>query len=237
MKRRMLRMIAMGVALGLVLLAVQQALRIPSQLFLKGYWIAGGLVVLGAAALNLLYTRRYHRRMQVAAPLLEEGRYREYLAAVEALLRTARGRYLRAILTINLCAGYAGLKEYNRAIQLLEGLEEQRLPRVAKAVYRLNLCHCYFYTLQGDKAMALYRASQQIFAPFAQGEAYGGSLAVLDIFAALYQGQPDRGAALLAETRVRWPGERLQEHYRYLAEQLAQEGWVEAPPENGAKTW
>ena len=91
---------------------------------------------------------------------------------------------------------------------------------MVRMVQRLNLCCCYFYTGQWQKGMELYERRQGEFAPYRGGEAYGGNVAVLDIFAAIGAGDRARAGDLLGKARQVWPKPRLEEDYRYLSELL-----------------
>lgn len=214
------KVIAAGVGLGVVLAVIQNGLQIEKNTFLRGYFIAGALIIAGIVLVNVLYHGRYRKEMQKAAVLLEEGKTGEYVAAVEELLRRARGKQLRNLLELNLSAGYCDLKQYDRAIALLEKLANERLSGVVKMVHRLNLCVCYFYTGQNAKAMEVYRDSQKDFAPFKKSPAYGGNLAVLEMLADMERGETEQAAALLKEARETWNYPRLQEDYRKIEARL-----------------
>lgn len=69
--KRMGKIIIAGLCLGLPLLFVKIVFQIPDDLFWKYYLICGGIAVVGTAAFNLLYNRRYLKKMQAAVHLLE----------------------------------------------------------------------------------------------------------------------------------------------------------------------
>ncbi|NBI66857.1 hypothetical protein D1646_08515 [Pseudoflavonifractor sp. 60] len=164
--KRLWKIIAIGVCIGLVSVVLQKALHIDRDVFLRWYWVTAAAVVLGAVLVNVVYNVFYQKKMQRLVPLLEAQKPREYIAGVEQLLKTAKGQNLRNILMMNLSAGYIDLKEFDKAIELLEGLSDRGLVGTAvKTVCRLNLCTCYFQTGQGEKALMLYRDSQSIFEP------------------------------------------------------------------------
>lgn len=215
--KRMLKVIAFGVCLGLVLVAIQITLRIDRDTFVCGYWIAAPAVVLGAVLINVCYNIFYQRKMKKFVKLLDEGRADEYVAGVEGLLQTAKGRALRNILRLNLAAGYLNTssRRYDEAVAILEELSGERLTgSELRMVHRLNLCMAYFHTAQYDKALNLYQDSQGVFEPFRKRGAYGGSIALLDLLAALQNKQLDRAEALLARAKQDWDDPRLQEAFR-----------------------
>ena len=211
------KVVAAGIVLGLLLAAVRELFQVDEAAFMHFYLVAGIAVVAGAALLNLLYTGKYQKRMRRALALLEEGRVREYTEAVEKLLASARGRGLRNLLQLNLSAGYCEQKQFDRAIGILEGLSGERLWGMMKTVRRLNLCLCYFYTRQGEKALALYSESREDFSRFREKPSLGGNLAVLDMFAAIESGRYDEAERLLEGAQKSWDNPRLQEDYQYIA--------------------
>lgn len=218
--KRILKVIGVGVIIGIMLVIVQIAFNIPKDIFLHYYWICGVAVVLVAVIFNYFYNLRYQKKMKDTAMLLENGKTKEYIQVVEVLLKNAKGRYLKKVLTVNLSAGYCRLNEYEKAIELLESLLRVRLYGVLKMVHRLNLCVCYFYSHQGKKAIALYESSQKDFKPFKKSKLYGGNIAVLDVFAAIEKGELTRAQELLKSTREEWENPRLQDDYQYLEEIL-----------------
>lgn len=221
--KHILKVIGIGVALGLLLLFVKQAMNIPEEIFMKTYWIFGVAVVIAAVLFNHFYHRSYLKKMKTAALLLEQGKPQEYIKAVEALRQKAKGRYLQNLFTLNLSAGYCDLKEYKKAIELLKSLENARLYQNLKLVYHINLCVCYFYNGQTEKALALYESGQKLFRSSLATKLYGGNIAVLDVFALIEQGELDRAKELLTTARGAWSDARLQTDFAYLEERLQNE--------------
>lgn len=221
--KRILKMIAIGVIIGILLVVVQIVFRIPKDVFLHYYWICGVLVILGAVIFNLFYNLRYQKNMKDAAMLLENGKAKEYIEAVEELLKNAKGRHLKNFLTVNLSAGYCDLKEYEKAIELLESLLSVKLNGVLKMVHRLNLCVCYFYSNQGKKGITLYESSQKDFKPFLKSKIYGGNIAVLGVFSAIENREFIRAKELLKYAREEWDNPRLQDDYQYFEDILHHE--------------
>lgn len=221
--KRILKVVVLGVCIGLALVALQAALHIERDVFLHWYWIAAAVVVLGAALVNVLYNISYQRRMKKLVPLLEAKRPQEYVNGVERLMQTAKGQSLRKILTMNLAAGYIDLKQFDKATELLEGISDKGLTgSAAKAVYRLNLCTCYFQSGQEEKALELYNDSQKIFEPQRNGKLYGGNIAILDMLAAIQSGQYSQAEQLLDKARQTWNDPRFQEAFQEIENTLAE---------------
>lgn len=220
--KRFLRVIGAGVCLGAALGIVRAVFQIDDGVFWRWFLGLAAAVIIGAALFNILYSLRYQRKMDAAVRLLEEGRTAEYIDAVEALRRTAKGKYIKNYLTLNLSAGYCDLKQFDKATDILEGLSGERLPGVVRMVQRLNLCVCYFYTGQNARAMELYRAGRKEFAAYRKTAVYGGSLAVLDMFAAIAENRPEDARTLLRTARKTWDRPRLRDDYKYIEDLLAE---------------
>lgn len=215
--KRLLKIIAVGVGLGLLLVIIQQGLQIDRRVFLRIYWIMVPTVLVGAVLVNIFYNLYYQKKMQKITELLKEERPQEYLDGVKGLLARAKGRNLRNILQINLAAGYFEVGQYDKAIEVLEGLPEKQLAgAAAKVVCRLNLCMSYFYAAQYDKALALYQESQPLFAQYRSNQSCGGNIAALDILAALRQGRYDEAEQLLSAARQSWDHPRLQRTFEKI---------------------
>lgn len=203
------------ITLGLTLTALQAILGWELGGFLRGYWIGAATILLAAAAMNLRYRRDCRGKLRRAAALLEERKADEYITTVEGLLETAKGEQLKNQLQLNLTAGYYAKKDFPAAIRLLEELEDARLPSPLRMVQRLNLCLCYFYTNRDKQAMAVYEASDELFAPYRGGKTYGKNIAVADMLADIQKGRFDDARELLSTARKTWdePGIGLDFDY------------------------
>lgn len=220
--KRIVKIMIAGLCVGLPLLFVKIAFQIPEDVFWRFYLSCAGIVLIGMAAFNVFYNRRYLKKMKAAVQLLENNCAEEYIAEVESMCRRAKGRFANSMLTINLSAGYCELKQYDKAIELLESISDVRMSGDLKVVHRLNLCLCYFYQKQTDCAMMLYENSQRIFDPYRNGKLHGGSIAVLDIYAAIGAKDYARAVNLLKTARSKWDDPRFIDDYRYLEENIHQ---------------
>ena len=215
------KIIIIGVGIGVVLLIVQKSLRIDEAAFSRAYWLAAPIVIIGVVLINLLYNLFYINKMREIGRLLYTGKAREYVAGMEALLRTAKGKNLRHILALNLTAGYVELKEFDAAIGILEELSAQGLKGdAANVVHHINLCTSYFETGQYEKAMALYRESRPLFEKFRSNQSYGAYIAVLDMLAAAREQDYDRAEELLKAAMQMYDDPRVQKAFREIGQKL-----------------
>lgn len=219
--RHHLKVIGVGVCIGVLLCAVRIGLQIDRAVFWHRYWIAGAAAVLGAVLCYILYIGRYAKRMRGAIAHYEKGEIRIYMDEVEDMLYTAKGRNLRNTLKIDLSVGHYAMGEYDRAVRILEEMFEEPMRDGTKLVHRLNLGLYYFRTAQNDKAMELYHAEEKEFARFRENRYYGGNVALLDMLAAIESRRYDEAGKLLAKARQTWKFPRLQKEYQLIEEKLA----------------
>jgi len=221
--KRVLKIFAVGVCTGLLLVVIQKGLQIDEDVFMRGYWAIALAVLAGVVLVNVLYNISYQKRIKRLAALLEAGKPEEYLAGVEKLLETTKGKNLRNILKIDLAAGYIELKQFSQAIDVLEGVSDKELTGAAvKAAYRINLCTSYFHTAQGGKALELYNSSQKIFESQQISKLYGGSIAILDMLAAIQNEQYGQAERLLDRARRTWSDSRFQKAFQEIDDTLAE---------------
>ncbi len=218
--KRIQKILVGGICLGLILLYVKIAYQIPDNVFLRYYLIIGGIVIVGAVVFNYAYNLHFAKKMSAAMQLYRAGSFEHYIEEVEAIRRRSKGRFAISLSTINLSAGYYKLKQYEKAIELLESLSNVKLPGELQVVYCINLCQTYFYTGRADRAMELYESSQAVFQPYRNKMPHGGNIAIVDIFAAIEKKEYDRAAELLKTARNTWDDPNYQEDYHGLEERL-----------------
>lgn len=218
-----LKVFAAAVCFGIIVAVVKETLEVDNALFWKWYLVAAVAIIAGALAFNILYTRRYGKKMEALIPLLENGQPEAYLAGMEELLGSVKTRGLRDMLRLNLSAGYCELNRYEEAIAVLENLKFGG-GRAPETVRRINLCVCLFQTGRAAEALERYRGSEKWFAPCRGTEPYGGNLAVLDIHAAMAEGRYGEARTMLAQARQTWDKPRLRKYYDQLEQLIKDNG-------------
>ena len=216
MKRRAGRTVAIGVALGISLGFITSVLDIDRDVFMKYYIVAAILIVLGVFLYNLLYIRKHNQEMNQAINLLNEGKTEEYMVRVSELERKVKGKALKNLMRLNLTAGYCDLKEYEKALEILETLRKEKLKGDVELVWRLNTCLCYFYTGRRKEAMQLYNESKALFSSSKKKGLHVPNIAILDMLAMIEDGRKKEARQYLEFAREKWPQMRLEEDYRMI---------------------
>lgn len=220
MKRRVGRTLASGVALGIALGFITSVLDIDKDVFLKYYIVVAILIVVGVFLYNLLYIRKHNQEMNQAINLLNEGKTEEYMDRVSELERKVKGKALKNLMRLNLTAGYCDLKEYDKALEILENLRKEKLKGDVELVWRLNTCLCYFYTGRTKEAMQLYNESKAFFSSSKKKGPHVPNIAILDMLAMIENGRKKEARQYLEFAREKWPQMRLEEDYRMIDELL-----------------
>lgn len=183
--KRVMKIMGIGFVCGIILLVIQKVSSISEDTFLKGYYTVGIFVIVSAVLFNVFYNLSYNKKVQKAITLLKDGRPKEYIEQMEIIKQKAKGNTLRRVLDINLSAGYYDLKQYDKAIELLEPLYQVKLRGVMQIAWLLNLCLSYFHVQQNEKAMELYYQSKNKFDKFKSRGKYTENIMLLEIFVAL----------------------------------------------------
>ena len=216
MKRRVGRTLAIGVALGISLGFITSVLDIDKDVFMKYYIVAAILIVAGVFLYNYLYIRKHNQEMSQAINLLNEGKTEEYMVRVSELERKVKGKALKNLMRLNLTAGYCDLKEYEKALEILETLRKEKLKGDVELVWRLNTCLCYFYTGRTKEAMQLYNESKAFFSASKKKGLHVPNIAILDMLAMIEDGRKKEARQYLDFAREKWPQMRLEEDYRMI---------------------
>lgn len=188
---------------------------------MRGYYIAAIVIVIGAVLFNILYNRYYFKKVRVLSEQLLEVKPQAYIEGMQALLKTAKGRYLQNTLRLNLTAGYMEQKRFKEAVEILEGLsEKQRKGAVVNVVYCINLFICYFETNQYEKATALYQANTQLFQKFRGGKSYGANIAILDTLMAIMKKDYQEAEDLLEKAKQTYDAPPFQKAFQEISGKL-----------------
>ena len=219
--KRVAKIILIGICFGLILLLFKISFGIDDTTFMHGYWIVAIAIVLGAVLINLCYNLIYLNKVKKIAKLLSEEKSQEYIAGIENLLKTAKGKTLRNILELNLAAGYIETKQFDIAIPMLEKLSLERLSSSSvNVVHKINLCLSYFETTQHEKAITICNENQELFQQYRHHKIYGGNIAILDIIAAIINEQYNQAEELLDTAKKMYDDARLQKSFQEILDIL-----------------
>ena len=214
-----LKPIGLGALVGLILILIQNIFKIDDAIFQDTVLIIFVLIIVGSILFNAIFVRKYQKRIHRQIALLEQGKQKEALLDMQAMLEDAQKKRMKNIVRVcrlNMTAALCDLKEYNKALGILNDLGKDKLRGNELFVYDLNLCACYFYLGRYEEGLDVYDRSYTVFQRFKDNPFYGGYVAVVTIWAMVALGDKDQARTMLANAKVRWDKERLYEDYRML---------------------
>ncbi len=218
--KRYLVILGGATAFGLLVAFITSSLEIPTDVVMQHYWRWGIVVIVLAAILNWLYFMHYARQIRAALPLLEEGNATAYIERLRPLYEKAKGRHLKQLLALNLSAGYADRKEYERAIAYLQSMEGARLPRAFRMVYALNMSMLHFQVGREAEGLGYYHAQSKALAAARNDKNLAPHVAILDILACIAEGKTQEAHRLLQEAKSKHSAPRLEEDYATILQTL-----------------
>ena len=221
--RGILKPMALGALVGVILLAIQNVFKIPEASFQKWVFITFALILVGSLFINILFVRKYQKRIHKQIALLEAGNAQAALLDMQDMLEMAKVKKLKNIervCRLNMTAALCDLKEYEKALELLESMDREKIKGNEEFVYDLNLCACYFYVGNYEKGLDVYDRSYTVFQRFKDNPFYGGYVAVVTIWAMLALKQYDKAHAMLEKAKIKWNKERLYEDYKMIEERI-----------------
>ncbi len=217
MKKRILKIIAASVILGLVMVAVQTGFKIESELFLSYYWKFSIVFLLMILVINIIYIMIYSKKIQKALTLLNEDKIEQYIAEMELILQKIKGRDFINLVKINLTAGYLKNREYQKSLDVLNSIEEKQIKNeILKLVYLINKAVSYFRLENYDKFKEIYDSQKAIFEKYRDNEDYGEPIGQLEVLSAVIEDRPETAKQLLDKLRVRWSNLSNQKDYDEL---------------------
>lgn len=221
MKKKFKIMIGLGLALGVILLVLQNVLKIDPSTLMDYYLKFGVVLILLILIVNTVYFVIMSSKIKKKLVLYHEGKYGEFNSAMEEILKKAKGENLKNIIRINLSAGYIESKEYDKAKETLENIKPLKLrDERVRLVYYINLCVCNFKLENYEKFKELYEINKNLFKKYKDEEGYSESLAQLEITNYIVEEEFDKARELLEVTREKYKDTKYKDDYNELEKQI-----------------
>ena len=216
MKKRFLTVILPAALAGLFIGIAGRWLKIPPKTFLTYYFIAGAVFIAALVILQFLLLKHYQKKIRAACDLLEGGEPQAALDRFRSLYEGARGAYLKTLLALDVCAAYCDLKQYDRALEILQRDEKHCLKGLLKPLYFMNLCFCYFYLGREEEALALYGRYEKDLHALSFHREFEANTSILSVYVSVARGETDLARPKLELAKQIWQSPRFQEDYRRL---------------------
>lgn len=212
-------LIAFGVVLGAVIMAIQNKLKIDEEIFIKNYFKIAFIIIGIIFIFGLISTISKNNKMKSLNRKFKKGEYREFLDGMEKLFRQTKDKRVKDIIRMNLSAGYLEIGEYERALITLKEIDEKNIKsEKEKLVYNINLFLSLVRTNQTEEGETLYRENYYLFENNKHDKEYGGSIALIKILIDMIKGDYKKAKIRLYETKNNWQEPRFVDDFKELEE-------------------
>ena len=213
--KRTLKVIFVGVVLGIALLLLTQLLHIDESDFLRIYWKLGLALILPVASINSGYYFYKFRQLKPVMALYDRGEFKKFVEEMEELISGTRNRYLQNIMKLNLGVGYLDLNQPERLVDLYESMDVKYLKsKDLKLVYRLNPAIAYFKPEDQPSFDRIFKANEDFFARYEDHDAYGESVSQLFLMEEISEGHFDRAQERLNTLRAQSKKQKIIDTYK-----------------------
>lgn len=166
-KSNLFKALSLGVALGLVIVAAENIFKIPHEVIRKGYLIAAPLIIILSMGVNVIWQTRFQNKIKALMPILVEQENPDlFIDENEKLLKTIKHPYNKALLLINISAGYSDKKEYEKAREALLSIPEKGIRGINGVIYYVDLVHYNFKLMNTAEAIVLMDKHKKEFEAF-----------------------------------------------------------------------
>ncbi len=99
----------------------------------------------------------YIHKLKKASHHIENFESEKYIEEIEPCLKkVGRLKNIKNLMKLDLSVAYLEIKNYKKAIEFIESIDESKLDRTLLSFYRVNMPIIYFYAGKFDKSKELY---------------------------------------------------------------------------------
>lgn len=199
---RRFKFVGLGFVLGIVVLILQIIFEIPDAAVRKGFFIGAPIVIIGAMIINIVWQINFQKKARKLFDLLKKDNKPDlFIKENEKLLNQVRSPYNIAFISINLSVGYAEMKDYEKALEVLEQVPLKGLKGINKIVYYVNQAYYYFMLGDQDSALNIIDTYQSAFREFEEHQSLGKHIKLNQVFYLSAKDQIEEAEALLASLK------------------------------------
>lgn len=119
---------------------------VPAMVFAT--WV---LLVAGAAAINIIWMRKFLKRVEALTPILTVDKKPDrYIEENRKLLTDDISPRLKALIMSNIAMGYCEKNDFEKAKKTLLSLDDKKMYRKFRKIYYLELAYVYFFLGEFD---------------------------------------------------------------------------------------
>lgn len=216
MKIRIGWILGIGIPLGIVCGVFKSYFHISNEAFWKYYILIGIVIIILSVLINVVYQVRFSNQLKTLInAFLKDEDADHFITENQKLLAKTKMKFHRALIFINLSAGYSDKEDFSMAKQMLLQVSEKHLRGINKVVYYISLAYIHFRLLETQEALDLMKIWDKQLFELQEHQKLGGHIAILRIFALIYTDQLDQARVLLSTSKEKWTDPRLKTAWEY----------------------
>lgn len=197
---KFLRSILIGFIVGVILFFGLEQFHIINSTWLT--FLFAGLTFCMVIFCYLLYQKRQLRRHlgELTKNLLDTQNLNQYMEGCLALLQRTKRKRLRQIVKINYAVGYSLFGEYEKAIEVLEKIDNSQLSMPLQMLKYQNIAYNYFQSGEISRGCAIVERFQQELEICLQSNYGASNIALTFALWAFVMGKGEQGFAFLVQS-------------------------------------
>ena len=182
-KSNRLKAITIGVIIGILMVVVENIFDIPRDVMRKAYLILGGLAIVISVGVNVLWQKRFQKKIKALMPILYEDNNPDlFIEENEKLLATVKSPYNKAFLLLNISVGYSDKKDYQKAKDTLLQIPENGIKGINGVIYYIDLVYYNFKLMNMDEVISIMDKHQKEFKAFENHKIIGKHIRLNQVF-------------------------------------------------------
>lgn len=219
--KRIKRIIFIGVPLGVLCGILQVGLDIDKDTFLKYYIYIGIFIILVAIAFNYIYNMVMQKKIiSITEKLLDGVDVEVNIAKLKDLYQKCHSGFCKNIININLAVVYSDKKQYRTALEFLEQVHVEKLPKLLKAIYYID--SAYFHWMLGNPEIAkrVWDENQKLLEKFKDHKMLRFSFKINDAYGYATSGEMDLVVNALEQAKELCSNKREEQEYQLAVKNL-----------------
>lgn len=180
---RRFKFVGLGFVLGIVVLILQIIFEISDAAVRKGFFIGAPIIIIGAMIINIVWQVNFQKKASKLLKLLDTAdKYEAFITENEKLLERVKSPYNVAFIAINLSVGYAKMKDFEKALAVLEQIPSKGLKGTNKVIYYINKAYYYFMLEEQETAVGIMEENAKLFDDFVKNPNLGKHIKLNQVF-------------------------------------------------------